>query len=269
MKTQNNLHKEKNSALRSSGNFFREIEIEFLIHELKDPISIIETGMRTLLEKREKYGPLSPRQEKTLQRTLRNTKKVREMLNGLLEIGRSEAGYFVCRRFQPAKTVYGVLMDTLETMAGNISEHFRSYPEEKETCEFLSDHGIFLDIAPPVADTEMLQDETKFRQIFGNLIKNALHHRKKRIEIKMNQENDLLFIEVTDDGPGIEPEHHQTIFQRYTQIKESSTLSRKGHGLGLAGALILARHLGGDIELNSTRGKGATFRLFLPLTLET
>lgn len=269
MKTPNNLYKQKKGITLPSENFFRELEIEFLLHELKDPISIIETGMRSLLEKREKYGPLSSRQEKTLKRTLRNTKKIRDMLNGLLEIGRSEAGRFVCRRFYPVKTVYRVLIDTLEIMTNHISEQFRGYrPEGQELCKILSDHGISLDISPQVLETEMFQDETKFRQIFGNLIKNALHHRKVRVEIKIYQKNKCLWIEVTDDGPGIDPEHHQMIFQRYAQIQDCATLPRKGHGLGLAGALVLARSLGGEIELHSTKGKGATFRLILPITME-
>ncbi|MGD2097594.1 MAG: hypothetical protein PVG35_08445, partial [Desulfobacterales bacterium] len=53
--------------------FFRDIEIEFLVHELKDPIAIIETGLRTLLERQDKFGPLSERQQNTLKRTLRNS----------------------------------------------------------------------------------------------------------------------------------------------------------------------------------------------------
>lgn len=255
----------------SPASFFRDIEIEFLIHELKDPISIIETGMRTLLEKRGKYGPLSARQEKTLKRSLRNTRKIREMLNGLLEIGRSEAGRFVCRRFQPVETVYAVLIEILETTADHVSEEFTSHAirEDKQTIHaFLLNHGICLEIAPQVKTTELLQDETKFRQIFGNLIKNAIHHCKERITIRMNREQEYLCIDVSDDGPGVKPEHHQTIFQRYTQIKTNPTVSRKGHGLGLAGALILAQCLGGDIELHSTTGKGATFRLILPITLK-
>jgi signal transduction histidine kinase len=280
MKMQKNLsHQKEREAGHAPQNFFRELEIEFLLHELKDPISIIETGMRTLLEKQEKYGPLSSRQEKTLKRTLRNTKKVREMLNGLLEIGRSGAGYVECSRFQVVETVYGVLLDTLETGTGalpdpterhvGVSEgHPRFRGVEKEAQQFLAEYRIFLDLPPQVMDIELVQDETKVRQIFGNLLKNALYHRKERIDITMKREADYLVIDVTDDGPGIEPKHHQTVFQRYTQLKASSSVSRKGHGLGLAGALILARCLGGDIELKSTKGQGATFRLILPVILE-
>ena len=80
--------------------FFKEIEIEFLVHELKDPIAIIETGLRTLLERQDKFGALSPRQESTLKRTLRNSKKARELLYNLLEIGRAEAECFLGEQFR-------------------------------------------------------------------------------------------------------------------------------------------------------------------------
>ena len=263
------FHKEKQVKLDSPKHFFREIEVEFLIHELKDPVAIIETGVRTLLEKRDKFGALSSRQEKTLKRILRNSNKTRAMLNSLLEIGRSEAGSFFCCHFQPAKTAYVILMDALGTIGGNICEQFRTCSEEREALELLSSHGIFLDIAPQVADIEMYQDETKFRQIVGNLIKNALHYRKERVEIKVDIKKEHLIVDVIDDGPGIDPEHHQVIFQRYKQVKDSSATSRRGHGLGLAGALIMARCLGGDIELKSKKGKGATFRLILPVSFKS
>ncbi|PIE35669.1 hypothetical protein CSA56_03185 [candidate division KSB3 bacterium] len=259
--------KQQKSKGISAENFFRDIEIEFLIHELKDPISIIETGIRALLEKREKYGQLSVRQEKTLKRSLRNSRKVRTMLNGLLEIGRSEAGRIVCRRFQPIEAVYAVILDTLEGTESSLPEI-----EEAHLCflqQFFSEQGIFLDIAPSVSDRDILQDETKFRHIVGNLLKNALHHRKNRTDISITRNGELLAISIRDDGPGIATEHHEAIFQRYTQLKDHPDISRKGHGLGLAGALLLARCLGGNIELESTQGQGATFRLIMPIELKT
>ena len=255
-------------SCESKGHFLRELQIEFLIHEMKDPFSVIETGVRTLLEKKERFGALSPRQEKTLIRILRNTRRAQGMLNDLLEIGRSEAGCFLCCKFHPTDTIYDVLMDALEAVLGCVSESEVKRGEQHHLIEFLSHYGILLDIAPPMFHLEMYQDEIKFRQIVGNLIKNALHHRDERIEIRMAGEKELLFIEVTDDGPGIEPEHHQMIFQRYTRINDRDVPNRRGHGLGLAGALISARSIGGDIEVKSKRGIGATFRLILPITLK-
>ncbi|OQX26386.1 MAG: hypothetical protein BWK80_10720 [Desulfobacteraceae bacterium IS3] len=254
---------------RDSEKFFRELQIEFLIHELKDPVSVIETGIRTLLEKKEKYGELSPRQEKTLKRTLRNSQKVRAMLYDLLEIGRSEAGCFNFCQFQPAKAAWDVVMDALDIMAENISEQCRGCRDRDEALKILSDCGIFLNIFPSAADTEIVSDETKFRQIVGNLIKNALHFRKEQIEIRIEQEDDYLYVEISDDGPGICPEHRQMLFQRYRQLTQTeSSLQRKGHGLGLASSFILAKRMGGTIELNSKKEKGAVFRLILPVNAD-
>ena len=248
--------------------FFKDIEIEFLIHELKDPISIIETGMRTLLEKQAKFGPLSPRQVRTLKRVLRNTQKARGMLYALLEIGRSESGCFDACAFKPGQAVFEVLLEALEMMAGHVYDQIDAYPDIPAQISFLKNNGIQLDIQPHVADYEMLQDETKFRQIAANLIKNALHHRHKTVAIRLDVLDDELVLEVIDDGPGVDPEDHEKVFRRYAQVKECALTPRNGHGLGLAGARIIARCLGGNIELLSQQGQGANFRLKIPVNLE-
>lgn len=253
---------------KNSQKFFQQVQIEYLIHELKTPISVIETGLRTLLEKKDKYGALTPRQEKTLRRSLRNSKKAREMLFDLLEIGRTEAGCIECSFFLPAQSVYETLLDCIESSSTDIFDFCAACDNQKDVFTVLSDNGIFLDIDSRLLNREMYQDEVKFRQIVGNLIKNALHHRKKRLEIWLRPDEDRLKIDVSDDGRGIAPAHHELIFQRYAQAPQShnSPLQRKGHGLGLAGSLILARHLGGDIQIKSDKENGATFRLTLPFS---
>lgn len=246
---------------------YREIEIEFLIHELKDPISVIEAGARFLLENREKYGTLTQRQEKTLQRMLRSAKKARGMLHDILEIGRSKAGCFNSCRFKPVDAVYDVLIDSMETITGGIISEQDRKRDGLDNC--LEKHGIFLYVTSGLIGEEIEQDEIKFRQITGNLFKNALYYRSGRVEIRMKREADFLLLDVTDDGPGIEPEHHQSIFKRYIKAGNDSGGSRKGHGIGLAGALVLANCLGGGIELESRKGKGATFKLTFPVSMKT
>lgn len=268
----NKDNQNKENQQLAEGNpvqFYKEIEIEFLIHELKDPIAIIETGLRTLLERQDKFGLLSARQKNTLNRALRNSKKARELLYNLLEIGRSESGCFIGERFQPSKSVLQALKDAIETNAWDVFEKYVNYQNEAEALDFLASSGIILDISPPVVDLEIFQDEVKFRQIVGNLIKNALHYRKEKVQIRMELDGERLMIAVTDDGPGIEPEQHQLVFRRYAQVKACAMVPRKGHGLGLAGADIISRCLGGRLELQSAKGQGATFRLILPLKLAT
>jgi signal transduction histidine kinase len=268
MKINQNQLGERCPECGKNKGFFREVEIEFLIHELKDPVAVIETGLRTILEKKQKFGPLTPRQEKILKRTLRNSHKARGMLNSLLEIGRSEAGCIFCCRFQPIKVTYSVLLEVLDSLFEDISNRPGSYTEQeaKAAIDFLYGKGIDLLISPNLEKVEVKQDETKYRQIVGNLIKNALHFRKKRVGVRLDLDNDYILVDITDDGPGIEPAHHSMVFERYKQVKECTITPRNGHGLGLAGALIMARCLGGDIQLKSDTGKGATFRLRLPVT---
>ena len=114
----------------------------------------------------------------------------------------------------------------------------------------------------------MHQDETKYRQIAGNLIKNALHYRTQQLELRLDVENDIFVMEIIDDGPGIPEKFQQSIFKRYTQAAECRLNARNGHGLGLAGARTLARVPGGDIDLFSRKNEGATFRLIMPCLLQ-
>ncbi len=248
--------------------FFREVNVEFLIHELKDPLSVIETAMRTLLEKREKFGPLSPRQEKTLKRALRNSRKAGAMLHSLLQVGSSEAMCFDCCRFSPVEAAVKALMDALETEAGKAWEIILNENEPEKRKNLLGQCGIETISTPAAESATMLQDESKFGHVAGNLIKNALRHRKDKVVLKMDCCEGFFMLDVIDDGPGIDVCNHEFIFQRYTRTKESAAISRTGHGLGLAGARIIARRLSGDITLKSAVGKGAAFQLKLPLVYD-
>ena len=80
------------SGNKSAGepeHFFQQVNIEFLVHELKDPLSVIEAGATMLLKKPDPDHPLASRQQRTLERILRNSHKARRMLWELLEVGRA------------------------------------------------------------------------------------------------------------------------------------------------------------------------------------
>jgi signal transduction histidine kinase len=253
---------------RSAENrhFFREVEIEYLIHELKDPLAVIESGLRMLLERQEKIGPLVPKQKRTLLRVLRNTHKARDMVNGLLEIGRSQSGCIVCHSFNPLDAVMSSLKAVLEATALKGEGISVDWSDEQQRLQFLTQQDIYLHTSSNVCHSEMLQDETKFRQIFGNLVKNGLHYRRQRLEIRMTiEKTDCLCIDVADDGPGVSPEHRELIFKRYTQAHACELTSRQGHGLGLAASFIIAQCLGGTIELSRSAENGASFKMRLPL----
>ncbi|HSO67915.1 MAG TPA: HAMP domain-containing sensor histidine kinase [Desulfatirhabdiaceae bacterium] len=257
---------EQKNQTPDQGQFFREMQIELLIHDLKDPVAVIETGVRSLLDRRETNGPLSHRQEKTLKRVLRNAQKTRSMMYNLLEIGRSQAGCFNCMAFSPVYVMFESLMEAIETQCSAIHEQVSACSDSLEQLRILKENGIHLQVDADMAAFEMIQDKTKFSQIVGNLIKNALYYRKERLNIRMDHIAGLLTVEVQDDGPGIDSKHHETVFQRYTQVKASENLSRNGHGLGLAGARIMARSMNGDVSVFCDKGMGTVFRLVLPVS---
>ena len=252
----------------NAGQFFRDIDVAFLVHELKDPIAVIETAVRMLLEKQDKYGPLNGRQRRTLDRALRNSKKARGMLADLLEVGRSDAGCFQCCHFEVPGVVDEVLLEALEVAEARLWEELQSLDSRDQRQAALDQNGIRINCSETAHQTQLCQDETKFRQILANLIKNGLQHRHRKLDIDVDCRAGTLVVQIVDDGPGVEQENREKIFERYTRLKECVMLSRTGHGLGLAGARILARRLGGDIVVDSKRGPGAVFCLTLPLNFE-
>ncbi len=249
--------------------FFRELRTEFLIHELKDPLAVIETNVRFLLEKKDSCGALSPRQEKALKRTLRNALKAREMLYSLLETGRAETACFTCGIFSPVESGLQVVVDCVEIMSGLLFETVSAATGREAVYKCLEAGGIVVTADSAADDTRMHQDEMKYRQVLGNLVKNALHYRNQQVEISFSRNGGRLIVDVTDDGPGIEPARQESIFHRYSRLppETGDTSPRKGHGLGLAGAKIMAERIGGSIRLFSDRGKGARFRLEIPVEI--
>ena len=79
------------------------IKFEFLVHDLKVPLAVIEAGILSLLQKQDKYGALNEKQIKILERALRNTIVTRTLVNDALELGRSSQGIVNKSTFTPAQ----------------------------------------------------------------------------------------------------------------------------------------------------------------------
>ena len=112
---------------------------------------------------------------------------------------------------------------------------------------------------------QIISDKTKLNKILSNIIENALRYTNDGfIEIGYYLESNNIILYVKDTGIGISPENHQIVFERFSQ--EDKKLSRKhgGLGLGLAISKENAQLLGGDISLESEKGKGSTFYISVP-----
>ena len=87
------------------------------------------------------------------------------------------------------------------------------------------------------------------------------------MELRIDRTNTAVVISVKDDGEGIPAAYHKKIFECYFQMDPDSkgSCSVRGHGLGLAGVMVLVEDLGGKLFLDSDVGLGTRFLVKLPL----
>jgi two-component system, OmpR family, sensor kinase len=240
------------------------IKFEFLVHDLKVPLAVIEAGILSLLTKQDKYGPLTERQAKVLERALRNTIITRTLVNDTLEIGRSSQGMISKTRFNLCDLLQGTLVEILDLNDHEVADQVKQSATLAEFKNKIALRGIYLELEDALWGKELLLDESKSKQILRNLLTNALKYRKSRVDLDVDVSGNYLQIAVRDDGEGIPADYHQRIFECYFQMDARNSSCVRGHGLGLAGVQVLLEDMGGQLFLDSDVGKGATFLVKIP-----
>lgn len=243
-----------------------KIKIDLLIHDLKVPLAVVESGVTLLLQKPEKYGPLTAKQKKVLIRTLRNTKVTQTLVNDALELGKSREGIVNLTSFSLSNLFEETLIQLFDLVDSNTSERIKTCSKLTELKEILAENGLVLIIDEGLWSQDVCLDEAKIKQILRNLLNNALKYRKSIVEIKVDKKDDQLFLSVKDDGEGIPSVFHKKIFESYFQLEAKNGAPIRGSGLGLSGVMILVEDLGGRLFLESEEGEGAEFSIKLPLT---
>ncbi len=243
----------------------RRIKFDFLVHDLKVPLAVIEAGLTSLIQKTDKYGPLTDKQLKVLKRALRNTLVTRTLVNDALELGRSSQGIIQKTTFPLSGFVVQTLVEIFDLVDLETSDCVRGCDTLSVLKEQLSEKGIFLTVDERLWHQEVSLDESKMKQIIRNLLSNALKYKKKQVELKIGQEEDSFVVIVGDDGDGIPSGYHDKIFECYFQMDMQGDYCVRGHGVGLAGVMVLVEDMGGRLFLESDVGKGATFSVKVPL----
>lgn len=241
------------------------IKLEFLIHDLKVPLAVIEAGISSLIQKRDKYGPLTEKQMKVLERAWRNTIVTQRLVNDVLELGRSSEGVINKSPFRIGSFIEQALVEIFDLTDHETTERIKECVGLAALRKTVSEKGVFLDIDENLWSKEVCLDESKAKQILRNLLNNALKYRKQRIDLNIEEHGRFLSISVKDDGEGIPSDHHDKIFECYFQMDARTDHCVRGHGLGLAGVMILLEDMGGNLVLDSDTGKGARFSVEIPL----
>jgi len=227
----------------------KRIKIDLLIHDLKGPLAVVETGITSLIQRREKYGLLTEKQEKALMRALRNTKVIQTLVNDILELGRSREGIISLTRLKFSDLIEQALVETFDLVDSNTSERIRMCADLPRLREILEERGLTLFIEEGLWCQEVCLDEVKIRQILRNLLNNALKYRKSRVELEVDKKDVHLVFSVKDDGEGIPSIYHKKIFESYFQMDVTDSYTVRGHGLGLAGVMVLVEDMGGELFL--------------------
>lgn len=204
-------------------------------HELRTPLTAIVNEASLLAEHIERMPADARRPAELL---VEDVKRLRDLVEDLLEISRLEAGTQAVRE---ERVDLGSLVDTA-----------------------LRSRGWRERVRLDAAEVVLVTDPRRVERIVVNLIGNALEHGGRDVGVRVGADGVGAFVEVSDRGPGIAREDLPHLFDRFYKADPART--SRGTGLGLAIALENARLLGGDVEVWSEAGAGARFTLRLPVT---
>jgi len=254
-----------NQDIQDSTMGNQRIKFDLFIHDLKVPLAVIEAGVISLLEREDKYGSLTDKQIKVLQRVLRNTKMTKSLVNDAMEIGRANSGIIIRDPCLISNLISRALSEIFDLTDQRTAEFMRECASLADFREALKDKGIRIHIGEDLWTREVRIDESKMKQILRNLLSNALKYRKEMIDLTVELGEGFFSVAVADDGQGIPENYHKQIFECYFQMDMKEQHCVRGHGLGLAGVSVLVEDMNGKLSLLSDSGKGATFIVEIPL----
>ncbi len=211
-------------------------------HELKTPIAVLKSLLETLYEEED-------REEKKvfLEKALKRVEDMRRLVEDLLILTKLESGEEKIKREEvDLKELIKEVFDLFEAQASEAKVSLQNSVEE----------GL-----------KVKGDWDKLFLLFKNLVDNAIKYNREggRVEVKAYKKDSMAVVEVIDTGIGIPKEHLPFIFERFYRVDPSRSRERGGTGLGLSIVKHIALSHGGKVEVESTEGKGSTFRVYLPL----
>ncbi len=251
--------KRENSAVYGAMAIFHEItelkraerqRTDFVAnasHELRTPLASVKGFADTILAYMDQGKPI----EKTfVERIAKNSDRLLGLVNHMLEISELESGRnpfnkedLVPREFSER------VVKQLESVTG----------AKSQVVEVRADVGV------------VHADPTGLEQVLVNLIGNASKYSFDGSEIKVTwrESQEAVILEVSDNGPGIAPEHQSRLFERFYRVDKARSRKVGGSGLGLAIVKHIVQGHGGRVSLKSALDEGTTVKCEFPKRLCT
>ncbi len=214
--------------------------ISSVSHELRTPLTAIKGWTETVMDDENLDKDTL---QKGMHVIMNETERLSRMVEDLLDFSRMQSGRL------------RLIVDKFDLIA-ELSDAVLMYTERarREQIELIYDE--------PEIYTAVYGDKNRIRQVFINIIDNALKYSDSggRVEIKANLIADKFFISVSDTGCGISQEDLPKIKNKFFK----ANLTRRGSGIGLAVADEIVQRHGGTLSLTSELGKGTTVTIMLP-----
>lgn len=218
--------------------------VALVSHELRTPLAVIREGTSQILEGI--GGEITLDQRQTLQMTLKNVDRLKDLIEDLLDISKIEAGKMpvVPERFDFSELIR------------EVRDSFLNRAAEK---------GLTLEARLPSQPLSVYADRERIRQALVNLIGNAIKFTDRGgVSVSLEESRGWLLCSVSDTGHGIAPEHLPRLFQKFQQFQRTRGNGEKGTGLGLAICKGIVELHGGRIQAESRVSQGTTIRFLLP-----
>ncbi|WP_063796071.1 sensor histidine kinase [Peterkaempfera griseoplana] len=199
-------------------------------HELRSPLAVLRTRLELA----------APQERQLAADALDDVARIQSLTSDLLLLARLDA----------REPLRAARLDLARLVADEAS---RTRPRP--------DVGVRLGLAPG-----LLVDGSadRLRRLVANLVDNAVRHAATSVEVTLTARDGQAVLDIADDGPGIPPEHHTTVFDRFTRLDHARARDTGGSGLGLAIARDIARAHQGTLRV-VPQGAGARLRTTIPL----
>ncbi len=234
---------ERETAARAEAervNLFKDDFMAMLGHELRNPLAPIVATL-TLLERR---GSLTPRHVEILRR---QTQHLVRLVDDLLDVSRISSG-----KVELAREVL-----PLAPLVSRALEMVQPLIAERQ-------HAVQVEVPPGL---HLQADAVRIAQVIANLVANAAKYTEPggRLQVGAAEEGGQVVLRVRDNGIGLSPEFLPTIFEMFTQSRQSLDRSRGGLGLGLSIVRNIVHLHGGTVEATSAGlGQGTEIAVRLP-----
>lgn len=215
-------------------------------HELRTPL----TSIRALTELMQDDPEMAQEQrQQFLGIVVTEAERLSRLVNQVLDMARIEAGHAEWRNTDV--DMRAVVEQAVNSVAGTFREK-----------------GAELQVHAPQQTRPVKADTDRLVQVVLNLLSNAIKYvpdKGGKVEVHVQDRADGLSVEVIDNGPGIDPQRQQLVFEKFRRVEDEEPGGYKsGTGLGLPISRQIVEHFGGRMWLRSRPGEGACFGFFLP-----